>query len=66
LLKRVPPGGERIARVIHEVLGLDGDPYQQVGDIMLLVRVVALVESGKLMADGDPEDMHSTRIRLPD
>jgi Protein of unknown function/Domain of unknown function (DUF1835) len=66
LLKRVPPGGERIARVIHEVLGLDGDPYQQVGDIMLLVRVVALVERGKLMADGDPEDMHSTRIRLPD
>jgi hypothetical protein len=66
LLKRVPPGGERIARVIHEVVGLDCDPYQQVGDIMLLVRVVALVESGKLMADGDPWDMHSSRIKLPD
>jgi hypothetical protein len=66
LLKRVPLGGERIARVINEVLGLDCDPYQQVGDIMLLVRVVALVESGKLVSDGYPWDRHSSRIKLAD
>ena len=65
LLKRVPPEGERIARIVMAVLGIDGDPYNQVGDIMLLARVVALVESGKLVADGDPWDMHSTRIKLP-
>ena len=65
LLERVPPAGERISRIITEVIGIDGDPYHQVGDIMLLTRVVALVESGKLVADGDPTDMHSTRIRLP-
>lgn len=65
ILRRVPPAGERIARIIMEVLGIDSDPYHQVGDIMLLARVVALIESGKLVADGDPWDMHSTRIRLP-
>jgi hypothetical protein len=66
LLKRVPPAGERIARVVMDVLGIDGDPYDQVGDIMLLARVVALVKSGRLVADGDPWDMHSSRIKLAD
>ncbi len=63
LMKRVPPGGERIARVIGDALG---EFHQQVGDIMLLARVIALIESGKLVADGDPWDMHSSRIKLAD
>ncbi len=63
LLKRVPPGGERIARVIGDALG---EFHQQVGGIMLLVRVIALVGSGKLVADGDPWDMHSSRIKPAD
>jgi hypothetical protein len=41
------------------------EPYIQVGDLMLLTRVVALVEAGKLLADGDPSEMRSCRIRLP-
>ena len=32
---------------------------------MLMMRVVALVEAGKLLADGDPWDMRACRIRLP-
>jgi hypothetical protein len=39
--------------------------YMQVGDMMLLARVVALVGEGKLLADGDPWDMRSCRVRLP-
>ena len=42
------------------------EPYMQVGDIMLLARLVALVEEGKLLADGDPWDMRACRVRLPD
>ena len=41
------------------------EPYIQVGDLTLMTRVVALVEAGKLLADGDPWDMRACRIRLP-
>jgi hypothetical protein len=33
---------------------------------MLLARVVALIGEGKLLADGDPWDIFSCRVRLPD
>jgi hypothetical protein len=39
--------------------------YQQVGDVMLLVRLVALVAAGRLVADGDPWDMRTCRVWLP-
>lgn len=42
------------------------EPYIQVGDTILLARLVALVEEGKLLADGDPWDMRACRVRLPD
>ena len=41
-------------------------PYMQVGDVMLLAHLVALVEERKLLADGDPWDMRACRVRLPD
>jgi hypothetical protein len=47
------------------MMGYNSEPYMQVGDMMLLVRVVALVSEGKLLADGDPWDMRSCRVRLP-
>ena len=37
----------------------------QVGDLMLQARLVALVEAGKLMADGDPWDLRACLVRLP-
>ena len=37
----------------------------QVGPTMLLTRVVALVDEGKLLAEGDPWDMRSCNVRLP-
>lgn len=37
----------------------------QVGDLMLLSRLVTLVEAGKLIADGEPWDMRACLVRLP-
>lgn len=37
----------------------------QVGDLMLQARLVALVEAGKLVADGDPWDTRACLVRLP-
>ncbi|MBS0220491.1 MAG: hypothetical protein JSR91_07095 [Proteobacteria bacterium] len=44
----------------------NSEPYDQIGDLLLLLRVVALVREGKLLADGDPRNMHTSRARLPD
>ena len=54
-----------IAWVVGCTMGNNSDPYRQVGDLMLLTRVVALVSEGKLLADGDPWDMRACRVRLP-
>ena len=43
-----------------------GPPHMQVGNVMLLRRLVALIEEGKLLADGDPKDWGTCRVRLPD
>lgn len=37
----------------------------QVGDLMLLARLVALVKAGRLIADGDPWNMQACLVRLP-
>jgi hypothetical protein len=52
-------------RVIGSAMAHNCEPYMQVGDVMLLARLVALVEEGKLLADGDPWDMRACRVRLP-
>jgi len=44
----------------------NSEPYDQVSDLLLLLRVVALVTEGKLLADGNPRNMHTSRVRLPD
>ena len=53
------------AYVIGSTMAHNCDPYMQVGDVMVLARLVALVEEGKLLADGDPWDMRACRVRLP-
>jgi hypothetical protein len=54
------------AYVIGSTTAHNCDPYMQVGDVMLLARLAALVEEGKLLADGDPWGMRACRVRLPD
>ena len=53
------------AYVIGSTMAYNCEPYIQVGDIMLQARLAALVEEGKLLADGDPWDMRACRVRLP-
>jgi hypothetical protein len=53
------------ARVVGGAMGDNCEPYFQVYDLMLQARVVALVAEGKLLAEGDPWEMRSCRIRLP-
>ncbi|HKP26592.1 MAG TPA: DUF3658 domain-containing protein [Dongiaceae bacterium] len=65
LLQQATSDWKRVLRVVGEVMAFCGEPYLQVGDTMLLARVVALVGEGKLLADGDPRDMRSCRVRLP-
>ncbi|SEP48807.1 protein of unknown function [Rhodospirillales bacterium URHD0017] len=52
--------------IIARAMARIGPPYMQVGDVMLLRRLVALIEEGKLLADGDPWDMRTCLVRLPD
>nr|WP_246412909.1 DUF3658 domain-containing protein [Methylobacterium brachythecii] len=66
LLKHATKEWRKVALVIGETLGETMDPYIQVGDRMLLARVVALVEQGKLLAHGDPWVMRRCEVRLPD
>jgi hypothetical protein len=54
-----------MARVVSAAMAYSSKPYYQVGDLMLLTRIVALVEAGKLLADGDPWDMRTCKVRLP-
>jgi hypothetical protein len=65
LLGQVTEEWLRAVAVIADTVGYNDEPYRQVGEVMLLTRVVALVEQGKLLADGDPWDMFTYRIRLP-
>ena len=65
LLQQATPEWKKVVRVVGEAMAFCGEPYFQVGDTMLLARVVALVGEGKLLADGDPRNMWSSRVRLP-
>lgn len=66
LLKQTTKNWRKIARVVGETMGNNMEPYFQVGDMMLLRRVVALVEQGKLLAHGNPWIMRSCEVKLPD
>jgi hypothetical protein len=64
LLKQAAPEWRRVARVVGDTIGYNSEPYWQVNELMLLTRVITLVEAGKLLADGDPSEMHTCRVRL--
>jgi hypothetical protein len=65
LLERATTNWRKSARVVGDAMGYNMEPYIQVGSLMLLTRIVALVESGKLLADGDPWNLQACRVRLP-
>jgi hypothetical protein len=53
-----------IRRSVGDVMGHDLENYIQVGDTMLLTRIVSLIGEGKLLVDGDQRDIWSCRVRL--
>jgi hypothetical protein len=54
---------QTVINIVADTMGYHSEPYFQVGDLMLRARIAALVDEGRLLADGDPWDMHC-RIRL--
>lgn len=66
ILEQVTNEWRQSLHVIGSAMAHNCEPYMQVGEVMLLARLVALVEEGKLLADGDPRDTRACRVRLPD
>ncbi len=66
ILEQAATKWHKVDYVIACTMGNNCEPYWQVGSHMLLTRVVALVSQGRLIADGDPWEMRSCRVRLPD
>jgi hypothetical protein len=65
LLERATSEWKSAVRIIAETIGCNVEPYLQVGDVMLQARIAALIDGGKLLADGDPWDRRACRVRLP-
>jgi hypothetical protein len=65
LLKEATTEWRKMARIVGGAMDANSELYQQVGDLMLLTRVIDLVGKGKLEADGDPWNMLGCRLRLP-
>jgi hypothetical protein len=63
ILAQARPDWLKVARIVGGTMSANCEPYYQVGDMMLLMRVKALVEKGKLVAEGELLDMRC-RVRL--
>jgi len=64
LLSNATSDWQKIISVVGHTLAASSEPYFQVGDLMLHARIVALVNEGRLLADGDPWDW-KRHVRLP-
>lgn len=64
LLDYTSPEWRKMAFVVGSALGASVEPYFQVGDLTLQKRMVALIDAGTLVADGDPWDMPNCRVKL--
>jgi hypothetical protein len=63
LLEQAGTDWRTVALVVGMTMGQNSEPYYQVSDTMLLRRLVALVEAGRLEADGNPWEMQACRVR---
>jgi hypothetical protein len=66
ILEQAAKGWLNVAYVIGSTMAHNREPYMQCDDVILLARLAALVEEGELLADGDPWNMKTCRVRLPD
>jgi hypothetical protein len=57
---------QKAARIVGEALAKDmEDGLLQTGDLLLIARLRALVETGLLESRGDLLDIHRCELRLP-
>jgi hypothetical protein len=66
ILRQVTTELRSVARVVGVTMGENCEPYDQIGSGMLHERVIALIGESKLLAEGNPCDMRSCHVRLPD
>ncbi len=64
IMERVTTEWQKSARVIGYTMG-HNQADMQVGDFMLLTRLVALIGRGKIQVESDPWNMQASRLRLP-
>ena len=64
ILDLAPVEWRTMRRTVGNVMAHDLEDYIQVGDTMLLTRIVSLVGEGKLLIDGDQRDIWSCHVRL--
>ena len=57
-------GWRRVYQVMGHAMAAIPKPYLQINSTILHRRLVALVEEGKLVADGDPWEMQECRVQL--
>ena len=65
LLQQAETRWRKIAYVLGNALAASSEPYHQIGDLMLSVRLESLIDQGKLEVDGDPLDIQACFVRLP-
>lgn len=64
LLAEASATATKVARVVGGAMA-SARGWIQVGDGVLIARVAALVATGRLVAEGDPRDIHAWFVRLP-
>ncbi len=64
LLAEASSEWQPVVRIVAQTIGYNSEPYIQVHEVMLRTRIAALVDEGRLLAEGDPTTW-SCRVRLP-
>lgn len=57
---------QQAARVVGGCLSQNWEPFVQINDMVLSMRLAALVEAGRLLADGNVWPLANCRVRRPD
>jgi len=64
LLTQITTKWQNLPLIVGTALAADIPLYIQTEHSMLLTRIVALAEAGRVELQGDPWDMHACRVRL--
>jgi hypothetical protein len=65
VLEQTTAEWQSVRRIVGNAMTHGIEDYIQVGDMMLLKRVLSLIGDGKLLVEGDQRDIWSCRLRMP-